>query len=303
MALNADQELAFTNFATFFAKPYRTPILRRPDEYGLKYEDVYFPSLDGTNLEGWFIPADSDRLLIVNHFLSGSRYGYPGHVLPDDIVGFEVNYLPQYKTLHDAGYNILAYDLRNHGVSGAANGGIGGAGLYEYRDVIGSVRYAKSRKDTAAMKTGLFSICYGANSTIVALSKHPEEFTHIKALLALQPGSGDVFLERMAENLGVDKEEGAKAADQALHIATGWHLNELSPREYAKDVTLPTLVVQVHHDSMVYPKDVQSIYDNVAATDKKLFWIEGTTNRFDGYTYFTDHPELLLEWFDTHIDN
>lgn len=120
---------------------------------------------------------------------------------------------------------------------------------------------------------------------------------------APQTGSGGTFLERLSENLGVDKEVGAKAADQALHESTGWHLDELSPAEYAKDVTLPTFIVQVHHDSMVYPEDVQTIYDNIAATDKKLFWIEGTTNRFDGYRYFTDNPELLLEWFDTHIDN
>ncbi|MEC4838398.1 MULTISPECIES: hypothetical protein [Mycobacteroides] len=53
---------------------------------------------------------------------------------------------------------------------------------------------------------------------------------------------------------------------------------------------------------MTYPSDVQAMHDNVAAADKKLFWIEGTTNRFDGYTYFNDHPELLLEWFDSHID-
>ncbi|MGV0862400.1 hypothetical protein ABQE96_24830 [Mycobacteroides chelonae] len=76
----------------------------------------------------------------------------------------------------------------------------------------------------------------------------------------------------------------------------------MSPIEAAKSVFLPTLLVQVHDDAMTYPSDVQAMHDNVAAADKKLFWIEGTTNRFDGYTYFNDHPELLLEWFDSHID-
>ena len=28
--------------------------------------------------------------------------------------------------------------------------------------------------------------------------------------------------------------------------------------------------------------------------------IEGTDLRFQGYNYFGEHPELLLEWFDTH---
>jgi pimeloyl-ACP methyl ester carboxylesterase len=39
-------------------------------------------------------------------------------------------------------YSVLAYDLRNHGRSGAGSGGIVAIGLLEYRDVIGSLRYA-----------------------------------------------------------------------------------------------------------------------------------------------------------------
>jgi len=40
--------------------------------------------------------------------------------------GFEVNLVPDYKILHEAGYNALAYDLRNHGMRSAANGGVTG---------------------------------------------------------------------------------------------------------------------------------------------------------------------------------
>ena len=85
--------------------------------------------------------------------MPGNRYGYPGH-LPEfgGLGGFEVNLLAEYKALHDAGYNVLAYDLRNHGMSGQGNGGIAGIGLTEYRDVIGSLRYAASRPDTTTMK-------------------------------------------------------------------------------------------------------------------------------------------------------
>jgi hypothetical protein len=54
-------------YATLFKTGSRTPVLRRPSDYGMEYEDLFFPSLDGVPLEAWFIPADSDRLLIVNH--------------------------------------------------------------------------------------------------------------------------------------------------------------------------------------------------------------------------------------------
>ncbi|ASW76495.1 alpha/beta hydrolase [Chryseobacterium piperi] len=279
----------------------RTDVLRTPAEYGMEYEDVSFPALDGLTIKGWFIPADSDKLIIVNHFMTGNRYGYPGHLEPNDPVGYEVNYLPQHKALHDAGYNILAYDLRNHGESETYNNGYGGNGQNEYRDVIGSIRYAKSRKDTADMKIGLYSICYGCNSTLVAISKHSEEFSDIKALLALQPASAGSLIGRFFENNGIDKEAGMALADKTMSDMTGFHIQELSPIEATKSVTMPTLIVQVHDDSMSHPEDVQSIFDNMPAADKKLFWIEGTTDRFRGYTYFNDQPELLLEWFNIHM--
>jgi hypothetical protein len=96
--------------------------------------------------------------------------------------GFEVNCLPTYKALHDAGYNVWTYDLRNHGLSGAGNGGTVGLGWFESRDVLGSLRYAQTCTHTRHMQTGLLSVCLGCDSTMVAMHNHPEEFAHIKAL-------------------------------------------------------------------------------------------------------------------------
>jgi len=151
--------------------------LRTPKDYGMNYEDIFFPSLDGTRLDGWLIPADSDKIIICNHFAPGNRYGFPGHIKPwNQICDFEVNFLPQYKALHEAGYNVIAYDLRNHGRSDSGSGGLMGLGLIEYRDVIGSIRYVRSRKDTQHMDIGLRSVCIGLNSTMVAMNYHPEYF-------------------------------------------------------------------------------------------------------------------------------
>ena len=206
--------------ADLMAHSARTPILRWPDEYGLEYEDVFFPAMDGVTLEGWFIPSDSDRLLICNHPMPCNRYGYPGHLEPwTDFGGFEVNFLPEYKILHDAGYNILTYDLRNHGRSGMGSGGIIGHGVLEYRDVIGSLRYANSRTDTKDMKTALYSRCLGANSTVVAMNKYPEEFRHILAMIALQPAAPRGFVEAALDRAGIA--DGRESFDEALHRRSG----------------------------------------------------------------------------------
>jgi predicted SnoaL-like aldol condensation-catalyzing enzyme len=88
----------------------------RPQD--LEYEDVTFPALDGVPLEAWFIPAGgSDKLIIANHPMGFSRPGIPAHLEPWKSIwalsgnDFEVNLVPDYKILHDAGYNVLAYDL------------------------------------------------------------------------------------------------------------------------------------------------------------------------------------------------
>jgi pimeloyl-ACP methyl ester carboxylesterase len=267
--------------ADLMAHSARTPILRWPDEYGLEYEDVFFPAQDGVTLEGWFIPADSDRLLICNHPMPCNRYGYPGHLEPwTDFGGFEVNFLPEYKILHDAGYNILTYDLRNHGRSGMGSGGIIGHGVLEYRDVIGSLHYANSRIDTKDMKTALYSRCLGANSTVVAMNKYPEEFRHILAMIALQPAAPRGFVEAGLDRAGIAG--GRESFDEALHRRSGYRLDDFRPIEDTKAVTIPTLVAQVHDDFTMPPSYVQAIYDNISAEDKKLFWIEGTDLRFPG---------------------
>lgn len=290
---------AMQGMAEFFAKSYRTPVMRRPDEYGMEYENVFFPSMDGVGLEGWFIPAESDKLVICNHFMPGNRYGYPGHLEPwTGFGGFEVNFLPQYRALHDAGYNVLTYDLRNHGLSGQGNGGTVGIGLLEYRDVIGSVRYARWREDTRHMRTSLLSVCLGANSTIVAMDRHPEEFGDIRSMILLQPISARPFIEQAAARDGIGN--GAEQFDAAIHKLNGFHIDELSPIPYAHAVTVPTLVAQVYADFLTRPSDVQTIFDNISAEDKKLFWIEGTDQRFQGYNYFGQNPGLMIDWFDSH---
>lgn len=66
--------------------------------------------------------------------------------------------LPDYKALHSVGFNIICYDIRNHGIGDQGSGGTCGAlGYYEARDVVGSLTYARSRPDTKDSTIGLLS--------------------------------------------------------------------------------------------------------------------------------------------------
>ncbi|MDN7589926.1 alpha/beta hydrolase family protein [Burkholderia seminalis] len=298
-----DTSQMLTTLAQGLSTPVRAPILHTPDEYGMAYEDITFPSLDGTPLEAWWIPrAGSNKLVIANHPMPMNRYGFPSHLPRWQFVpgnDIEVNYMREYQHLHEAGYNVLTYDARNHGQSGVANGNIFTWGLFESRDVAGSLKYVKSRPDTRGMKLALLSRCMGANATFVAKTRYPELFADVQALVAVQPISMRAMVERNLEYMGLADQ--FDAIDREVQLITSFRIDQVSPLEYAKHWQAPAFLLQVRDDALTKPGDVQSIFDNIPVADKKLFWLEGSTRRWDGYNYFSEHPEQLIAWFDEHV--
>jgi len=293
--------------AESFGHQLRSPILHAPSEEGLDYQDVTFPALDGVPLEGWFIPAaGSSTLIIANHPMGFSRSGIPTHLEPWRSVwassgnDFEVNLVPDYKILHDAGHNVLAYDLRNFGHSGAANGGIASSGIFEARDVAGSLHYARSRSDTRDMAIGLFSRCLGCSATFAAMTQFPGAFDGARCLVGPQPVTMKIILGRRLALAGVPADR-IDDLEGRIVLRTGIGFARRAPQAWARNVSVPTLLYQVHDDVLTDPSDVQTMFDNIPVADKKLLWIQGSTRRWDGYLEFQRRPAPMLEWFDKHM--
>ncbi|KWI54700.1 hypothetical protein WT72_17865 [Burkholderia pseudomultivorans] len=285
-----------------FGRPFRSPVLGLPSDLGLAYENVTFSSEDGVQLEGWFIPREgSNKIIVANHPQWFSRTGLPAHLEPWKSIGgpagndFEVNFLADYKILHDAGYNVLTYDLRNFGLSNTGNGGLGSNGIWESRDVIGSLSYVRSRPDTKNMTIGLFSRCMGANATFYAIERLPEAFEGVRCMVSPQPISVRATMIKTLELLGIP--DRLDDMEQGLKIATSFDFDQMSPVKAAGKMTLPTFIYQVHDDLLTSPSDVQAIFDNIPTPKKHLHWIHNTTRRWDGYLYFQREPEQMLKWF------
>ena len=293
---------ALRRFADGFSWLRRAPVLHSPSEHGLEYEDVTFPARDGVPLEGWFIPAPgSGKLIIANHPMGFSRSGMPTQYEPwhTDWAasgnGFEVDLVPDYKILHDAGYHVLAYDLRNHGLSSAANGGVSTHGITEWRDIAGSLAYARTRPGTGGMTIGLFSRCMGAVATFAAMTRFPAAFDGVRCLVAPQPVTPRIIVERRLAVMGL----GDRLDDfnTLIRLRTSVGLDQRVPQEWARNVRVPTFLYQVRGDILTHPTDVQAMFDNIPVAEKKLQWIEGTTARWDGYLEFQRRPQPMLDWF------
>ena len=306
MSNDQTTEQILDRIADGFSHQIRSPLLHTPAEHGLEFEDVTFPSHDGVPLEGWFIPAPgSTRLVIANHPMGFTRAGMPTHLEPWHSLwapsgnGFEIDFMPDYRILHEAGYNVVAYDLRNHGISGAANGGISSSGILEARDVAGSVQYVRSRPDTREMTIGLFSRCLGYSSTFAAMTQFPKVFEGVRCLVGPQPVTASTILGRRLTALGIGERLGD--LEERIRTRTGIGFGPRSPRDWARNVCVSAFLYQVRDDVLTEPSDVQTMFDNMPVSDKQLQWIEGTTARWDGYLEFQRRPEPMLEWFDKHM--
>jgi dienelactone hydrolase len=294
---------ALRRFADGFSWLRRAPVLHSPSEHGLEYEDVTFPARDGVPLEGWFIPAapGSRKLIIANHPMGFSRSGMPTQYEPWHADwaasgnGFEVDLVPDYKILHDAGYNVLAYDLRNHGLSSAANGGVSTHGITEWRDVVGSLEYVRTRPGTRDMTIGLFSRCMGAVATFAAMTRWPAAFDRVRCLVSPQPVTPRFIVQRRLAVMGL----GDRLDDfnTLVRLRTSVGLEQRVPQEWARSVRVPVFLYQVRGDILTDPSDVQAMFDNIPVAEKKLQWIEGTSARWDGYLEFQRRPQPMLEWF------
>lgn len=295
-----EQREAIHQLASFNSVGMRTPIIRSPKDYGMDFENITIPSYDGVSLAAWYIPADNaTKMIICNHPAPMNRYGFPGHIEPYNAISdFEVNFLPEYKHLHDAGYAILTYDLRNMGESGEGDGGSCGIGRYEWKDCVGVKRYVD--KHFSEMEVGLRSCCTGANAQYEAISRFPELFSDVKAMVSPQPVSMIRTASFFAGVYGISEfmEELNK---EQCHLG-GFSNEAMTPHLFAPDVKIPTLISQVHDDEWTNPEDIQTTFNLLGSEEKDLLWIYGTSRRFDGYNYFGEHPEKELKWFDKYMN-
>ena len=247
--------------------------------------------------------GESNKLIIFNHALPMCRAGFPGHFGEpwSNYDGVEIDFVIQYKHLTDAGYNILTYDIRNHGNSSAANNGICGIGRWEWRDCLGVKKYVDNHPTLSKMTVGLYSQCMGGNSQYEAIARHPELFKDVKCMCSPLVPSMSAIFQAFSELQGVAQYQ--ELIDLELLKMGAFPAADMTPQLFASAITMPNLTIQVRDDAWTKnPEDAQKTFDMLGTKDKEMIWVENTTRRFkDGYNYFGRYPEKVLAFFDKHM--
>lgn len=225
-----------------------------PADRGLKFEDLTTTSADGTVLRGWFVPADSPRLILVQH-------GYKDRLQ---------SMLTLTELLHARGYQVMLMCVRAHDRS---DGELVSLGQREMPDMEAWARIAESKPGVDRSKVGMFGVSMGGSLAIQYTSTHDD----VKALVADSAFSSlDDTIDTSVKfftglpsfpfgpmiSFWAQREGGFKPSDVD---AKKW-IASVSPR--------PVLIMQGGADQVVSVSSGQRLFD--VAGEPKEFWFEPT---------------------------
>lgn len=218
-----------------------------PDRHGLKYEEVFFTSRDGTALNGWFVPSVGPAQGTVIHF-HGNALNMTAHF------GF-VSWLPA------AGFNLFVFDYRGYGKSA---GKPNRQGLYE--DSMAALDYLEKRPGIAPDRLLVLGQSLGGANAIVALGSSPRKSVRAVAIDST-----------FASYRGIVRD---KIGEMPLLSWLRWPLsyllisNSLSPEEYvAKIAPTPLLLMHGTADAVIPYSHGKRLFD-MAGEPKQLWTIE-----------------------------
>ncbi len=260
------------------------PLMRRrepdppddPANYGLPRQAVYFPSRDGLQLGGWWVPANNARsTLIVCPGLNGSA--------DKDV--------PLLVPLHKAGFNVLLFDWRAHGRS---EGELVTLGALEQADLFGALDYVQH--EHGAERVGVLGLSMGAGVALMVAAQ--DQRIAALALDGVYPS-----LKGMATNYlrtrGVPRRVGRALVGMALlmgSLRAGHLLLDVQPRRFAARLSVPTFFIHAAHDEFAPLDAIEHMRERIDAPTA-LWVVPECAHREAFARYPQEYGERVAGWF------
>lgn len=229
---------------SLFAGSY--PRHETPGAYHLTFQTRRFKVRDGSELEGWYIPAKNPKAVII------MVHGYR------DTKGTIIEHA---KYLHDAGYTTFFMDFRSDSPIMKVT-----LGIEEYKDVEAAYDYMRSLPENKNKPIGLFGGSMGASTSIIAAGKTGKgdfiiasvPYANFKSLMEQR-----IRLENLPQIL-------LPFARIANAMELGWRYENFTPDKYIKKISVPIFLISSLDDEKVNPNDARHLYN--LANHPKHYW-------------------------------
>ncbi len=296
--------VAFT--ARKMVAPARQRLWMTPADLGLAYENVQFPAQDGVRLSGWFIPAagsstqthqtHNGATIILVHGWGWNRLGDAAQDVVANITSASpVEFMRLARVLHEEGFHVLTFDLRNHGQSAAKRPVT--FGQQEANDLLGALAYLQTRPDVDAGRIGVIGFSMGGNTVLYALPQTEQ----IKAAVAVEPTSAALYARRFARDVfGTIGGFLLSLTELLYRLAGGVRLTSYQPTFAAAGAgETPVLYIQSKHDRWGSPEEVAQMAAVTPAAQGPLF-VDGS-HHYQGLQYLLDNPKIAVAFFEKHL--
>ncbi len=227
-----------------FFQPHRIQVLA-PDQLGLAYQELRFPTADGLELHGWFLPAEGDAAGTVL-YLHGNAENISTHVA-------NVAWLPA------RGFNVFLFDYRGYGAS-EGQPTLDGV----QKDIDAAMKTLLERTDVEKDRIVMYGQSLGGALAVYYVANSPFR-DHIRALVIESTFSDYVEITR------------EKLADHWFTWPLQWLSpltvdNRFSPLPAIKMISpIPLLIIHGDQDATVPVHYGRQLYD--AALEPKQLWI------------------------------
>jgi len=260
-------------------------------EFGVSAKDIHFYSYEKSDkmagerieLSGWFIPGEStdSPTFIVLHGHSDNRIGalkYAG-------------------MLGRAGYNVLIYDQRYHGLS---DGKYCTYGYYESFDVSAAIGYLESREDCNTADLGIVGESFGGAVAIMAAA----EDKRIDLLIEDSAYSAfDTIIADQARALyGLPKFPFVYSAVFLAGVRADFSPDAVKPVVAIEKVFVPTLILHCLGDVDTRPEYSQMIFDASGAEVKELHYFDGCTHTMGYEDHTEEYEEIVLSFIKKNME-
>ena len=261
----------------------RLPLIASPASVGLTFQNVSFDSrVDKVPLDGWFIPASGDAVLVL---ING---GFQNRVDP------VVDTLGLAHDLQQQGYNILLFDLRGRGDSGGTAHSLSN----ENKDIGGAVDYLESLV-YPTVKIGLIGFCSGAANACIFASQNKIGglvldacFPSVEDMVDNQAGNHDI------PQLLVD------IFFPAVQIAgkVFYGYTEINPIDVVNKIQCPIFFIHEQDDDLVSTGDDVAL-SKASDNPTNILWQVNNTPHVSAYQ---DYPEEYIikvsDFFNSALD-
>lgn len=229
----------------------------------------------GYDLIGYYLPAEkpTNKTIITLHGYRGSK---------DDQAKYA-------KMFHLIGYNVIAYDQRNHGESG---GTYTTYGILESKDLQAVVEYAKNRSKNG--QVGIHGVSMGAATTLI-YGGDVEDGADF--YIADCPYSN--FLDESKYRLKNDytyipsllQNPIVLLGDTFLKLRKDYSIKDASPIDSIQNIKSPVLFINTKTDDYIPPIMTQDLYD-LKKGAKSIYW---TNTGKHGKAFNVDPSKYKME--------